>query len=92
MNGLPAKASGEEVPPAEVPINYRLGNITYAHMGSTSGITTTEKQNYEILKAEFPPVLEALKRIVETDIPALEAELNKIGAPWTPGRLPVWKE
>jgi len=92
MNGLPAKASGEEVPPAQVPLNDRLSNITYTHMGSTSGITTTEKQGYEILKEEFPPVLQALKRIVETDVPALEAELNKIGAPWTPGRLPDWKE
>ncbi len=59
---------------------------------STSGITTTEKEGYEILKEEFPPILNALKRIVETDIPALEAELNKIDAPWTPGRLPVWNE
>jgi hypothetical protein len=92
MSGVKAKASTEEIPPAQVPLNSRLGTITYTHMGSTSGITTTEKQNFEILKEEFPPVLEALKRIVETDIPALEAELNKIGAPWTPGRLPVWKE
>jgi hypothetical protein len=61
-------------------------------MGSTSGITTTEKQGFEILKEEFPPVLSALKRIVETEVPALEAELNKINAPWTPGRIPVWKE
>jgi len=92
MNGIPAAASAEEIPPVQVPINNRLGIITSTHMGSTSGITTTEKQNYEILKAEFPPVLDSLKRIVETDIPTLEAELNKIGAPWTPGRLPVWKE
>lgn len=92
MTGLKAKASAEEIPPQHVPLNNRLGNISYTHMGSTSGITTTEKQNYEILKEEFPPVLEALKRIVEKDIPALEAELNKIGAPWTPGRIPDWKE
>jgi photosystem II stability/assembly factor-like uncharacterized protein len=92
MNGIPAKASGEEVPPAKVPLNDRLGMITYTHMGSTSGITTTEKQNYDILKTEFPPVLEALKKIVENEIPALENELNKLGAPWTPGRLPEWKE
>ena len=92
MNGVPAPASGEEIPPAQVPINDRLGNITYTHSGSTSGITTTEKQGCEILKAEFPPVLDALKRIVEKDIPALESELNQINAPWTPGRLPVWKE
>lgn len=92
MNGIPAKASGEEVPPAQVPLNHRLGNITYTHMSSTAGITSTEKQGHEILKEEFPPVLDALKRIVENDIPALEAELNKINAPWTPGRMPVWKE
>jgi hypothetical protein len=92
MNGLPAKASGEEIPPAQVPLNDRLGSITYTHMGSTSGITTTEKQGYEILKEEFPPVLAALKRIVETELPALEAELNNMNAPWTPGRLPDWKE
>ncbi len=92
MNGLPAKASGEEIPPAQVPLNDRLSNITYTHMGSTSGITTTEKQAYEILKEEFPPVLETLKGLVEDDIPALEAELNKLNAPWTPGRLIDWKE
>ena len=92
MNGTAAKASGEEVPPEQVALNARLGSITYTHMGSTSGITSTEKQGYEILKAEFPPVLDALKRIVEIDIPALESELTKIGAPWTPGRLPVWNE
>ena len=92
MNGLPAKASGEEIPPAQVPLNDRLSNITYTHMGSTTGITTTEKQAYEILTEEFPPVLQKLKGIVESDIPALEAELNKINAPWTPGRLIDWKE
>jgi photosystem II stability/assembly factor-like uncharacterized protein len=92
MDGSPAKASGEEIPPAQVPLNDRLGIMTYTHWGSTSGITGTEKESCKILKEEFPPVLNALKRIVNTDIPALEAELNKIGAPWTPGRLPVWDE
>jgi hypothetical protein len=49
-------------------------------------------EGFEILEEEFPPVLEALKRIVEQDIPAMETELNKINAPWTPGRLPVWNK
>lgn len=92
MNGLPAKASGEEIPPAQVPLNDRLSIVTYTHMGSTTGITTTEKQAYDILAEEFPPVLETLKGIVENDIPALEAELNKLNAPWTPGRIIDWKE
>ncbi len=92
MNGVPAKASSEEIPPAQVPLNNRLSAITYTHSSSTSGITTTEKQSFEILAEEFPPVLNKLERMVENDIPALEAELDKLGAPWTPGRLPVWKE
>ncbi len=92
MNGVPAKASSEEIPPAQVPLNDRLSVLTWTHMGSTSRITGTEKESYEILKEEFPPVLNALKRIVEADIPALEAELTKINAPWTPGRLPLWNE
>ncbi|MGM0621591.1 MAG: VPS10 domain-containing protein [Bacteroidota bacterium] len=92
MNGVPAKASGEEVPPAQVPLYDRLGQVTYATANSTSGLTTTQKQVYEILEEEFPPVLDALQRIVEQDIPAMEAELNKLNAPWTPGRLPVWNK
>lgn len=92
MEGVPAKASGEEVPPAQVPLKDRLSVITYTHMGSTSGITEMEKEGYKILKQEFPPVLEALKLIVENEIPTLEAELNKMNAPWTPGRLPAWEE
>lgn len=92
MNGVPAKASWEEVPPAQMPLNRRLSSVTYTHMGSTSGITATEKQGFEILKEEFPPVLNALQRIVKEDIPELEAELNELNAPWTPGRLPVWRK
>lgn len=92
MEGLPAKASWEEIPPAPLPLNERLDIITYTHMGSTGPITATEKQNFEILKEEFPPVLNALKQIVEEKIPALEAELNRLDAPWTPGRMPQWNE
>jgi hypothetical protein len=92
MNGVPAKASGEEVPPAQVPLYDRLGHVTRATASSTSGLTTTQVQGYKILEEEFPPVLNALQRIVEQDIPAMEAELNKMNAPWTPGRLPIWKK
>lgn len=92
MNGVPAKASGEEVPPAQVPLYDRLGHVTRATASSTSGLTTTQIKGYEILEEEFPPVLNALQRIVEQDIPDMEAELNKMNAPWTPGRLPVWNK
>ena len=37
---------------------------------------------------EFPPVLEKIKRINNTEIKNLEEELEKYNAPWTPGRTP----
>ncbi|MFA5328439.1 MAG: hypothetical protein WC384_11670 [Prolixibacteraceae bacterium] len=91
MEGVKAKASYEEIPPANTPIMERLGNLVYAHYGSTSGITGSEKSDLQILEEEFPPILNDLKQIVEKDIPDLETDLNKVNAPWTPGRLPSLK-
>ncbi len=91
MEGMPAKASYEEIPVTEVPIMERLNNVVYTHYGSTSVITESEKAEFAILEEEFPPILDAVKLMVEKDIPQLESALNKANAPWTPGRLPVWK-
>ncbi|MBA7592225.1 hypothetical protein ES708_34403 [subsurface metagenome] len=88
FNGFPAKASWEEVPPQPMPLNRRLNYLTRTHNNSTTEITQTEKDTYRILKEELPPVLEKLKRISEVDIKNLESEMEKIGAPWTPGRIP----
>ncbi len=92
MNGVEAKASQEEVPPTQVPLNSRLQNIARAHISNSSGVTASELADYTILKERFPPLLEKLKKIAETDLPALEKELNRLNAPWTPGRIPEWKE
>jgi len=44
-----------------------------------------------ILLEEFPPVYQLIKKLGEIEIPVLEKELEKIGAPVTPGTLPEWK-
>jgi hypothetical protein len=41
---------------------------------------------------EFPPVYNQIKQIGETDLKNVEMEVEKLGAPATPGRLPVWKK
>ena len=46
------------------------------------------KEQLEILKAEFPPVLARVKKAGE-DLQKLDKELDAIKAPWTPGRVPV---
>ncbi|MCX6152154.1 MAG: glycosyl hydrolase [Ignavibacteriales bacterium] len=87
-NGQPSKASAEEVPPQAVPLNNRLGTMIYTQWVSTSNVTLNQKRSYEILQQEFPPILEKVKKIESEGIKPLEAELDKAGAPWTPGRLP----
>jgi hypothetical protein len=91
FNGVKAKASWEEVPPAEMPLMKRLNSIIYAQINSTSDITTTSKASYEILKEKFPPVLESVKSIAETDLPEVRKMLDELNAPYTKGRIPEWK-
>lgn len=91
LNGKEPKASREENPPAPVSINERLGNLTYAFYRSTSAPTSTQKRNYRIIREEFPEVYKQLKQITEVEVPALEAEMEAAGAPYTSGRLPEWK-
>jgi hypothetical protein len=90
FNGQQAKASQEENLPAPPSINDRLYSIIYTHYSSTAGITQTQRDGYDILKEEFPPILNELKSIFENELPSIEKELENIGAPWTPGRIPEW--
>ncbi len=92
FNNVSNKPSDEENPPAPVTLYGRLWKIAWAHWGSTGAPTNTQKDAYAILMEEFPPVYDQIKRIGETDLRQLEAEVEKLGAPATPGRLPVWKK
>jgi len=83
--------SEEENPPSPVTLNSRLGTMASVLWTATAEPTQTQMDAFNILKEEFPPVYEQVKKLGEVDIPALENELNKIGAPLTPGRLPVLK-
>lgn len=83
--------SVEETPPSAVTFNERLGTLAFTHFRSTSGITQNERNAYNILVDEFPPVLNQIKKLYNEDMKNLEAELEKYNAPWTPGRIPDWK-
>jgi hypothetical protein len=88
--GHRAKASWEEVPPGQMPLQRRLRSMAYTHNGSTAPLTQTEKDAYNILSEELPPLIEKLKKIGEQDLKELEKQMDKAGAPWTPGRVPDW--
>ncbi len=88
FNGQQPKASREENWPALPSFNERLNAMVWAQWRSTSNVTKTQKDQYAILLEEFPPVIDELKQINDVEIKQIEEELEKLGAPWTPGRLP----
>ncbi|HPC81761.1 MAG TPA: hypothetical protein P5234_01245 [Thermoanaerobaculaceae bacterium] len=80
-------ARNEPVPPSIV---GRVQNVVYTHWASTAGITGTQRQNLAIAGELFERNLAALRQLVEVELRGLEAAMEKAGAPYTPGRLPVW--
>jgi hypothetical protein len=90
FNNNSNRPSDEENPPAPVTFYNRLSKMTYAHWSSTGAPTQMQLDAYTILMAEFPPVYDQIKHIGESDLKELEKEVEKLGAPPTPGRLPVW--
>ncbi len=92
FNRNTAKPSGEENPPAQAPLNARLGSLSWITWSTTGDPTQTQKDAYAILEAEFPPVYEEVKKIGSVDIPQLEKEIETLGGPVTPGRLPEWRK
>jgi len=91
FNGEPPKASFEETRPAPLPINERLGSIIWSHWGSTSEVTQTQKNSYDILTEVLPQLIERLKTLQEVSLKTIEQKLEQAGAPYTPGRIPEIK-
>jgi photosystem II stability/assembly factor-like uncharacterized protein len=83
------RSRNEGTPPS---INERIDGIVYDQWLSTSAPTETHRKAYEIAGEEFSLVLSKLKSLIEVDVKNLEAAMENAGAPWTPGRVPEWKQ
>ena len=90
LNGFSPKASREELPPAPMPLIQRLYEVIYTQMSSTSDITGTSRAQFDVLKEEFPPVLSSIRTIAEDKIVKVRQMMDKMDAPYTPGRIPTW--
>lgn len=53
---------------------------------STYGPTPTHRRSLEIAAEEFTELRGQLERILSTELPALERDLEAAGVPWSPGR------
>ena len=80
-------ARNEGVPPS---LSDRVNYAVATHYSSTVAPTATSRRQVELASAELTTLLAELRAIVETDLPKLEAGAEAAGAPWTPGRVPVW--
>jgi hypothetical protein len=70
----------------------RLGRVVFGHWSSTSAATATQRENVRVVAERFPNVLGNLRTLVEQDLAGVESELERLGGPWTPGRLPDWQD
>jgi hypothetical protein len=73
-------------------INERVGYIVAAQRTSTSRPTQTQLNQYTVAAQEFEGVLAQLRQLIEVELSRLEKQLEAAGAPWTPGRIPVWQD
>ena len=79
----------EPTPPS---ILDRVNGIVDDQWQSTGAPTQTQMDAYSIAGDEFTPVLARLHSLVDTDLKNIETNMESLGAPWTPGRIPEWKK
>lgn len=84
-----ARQRNMNTPPS---INDRVGYVVGAQRMSTSRPTQTQQNQYTAAAQDFESVLAQLRQLIEVDLARLEKQLESAGAPWTPGRVPEWKD
>jgi photosystem II stability/assembly factor-like uncharacterized protein len=73
-------------------ISERVQAVASALRLTTGRPTRTALENYQIASEELANEIPRLRKLIDTDIRALEKQLDAAGAPPTPGRLPDWKK
>ena len=90
LNGDPTVRRRAEASPTS--LSQRLGRITGgAWSGTLTEITGMHREQYALIGDEFGIILANLRTLIETNLKQLEDLADEVGAPWTSGRLPVWR-
>ncbi len=72
-------------------MNDRVNNIEGNERLATDKPRPADVESYGVAAEQFAGVLPQLKA-VRDEVTNLEQELERIGAPWTPGRFPEWSD
>ncbi len=68
-------------------INGRLNTIGYELWRTSTGPTETQRKSLAAARDELRPIIGQLKKIDNEKLRKIENELEKMNAPWTPGRV-----
>lgn len=71
-------------------INDRINQIEDEERFSTSKPTQTHIDSYNVAAQQFGEQLSKMRQLVDVDLKKLEDDMEKAGAPWTPGHVPEW--
>ena len=82
------RTAGSRGDPTPSAVADRVNGISSEQGRSLGAPTTTHGEQLAIASELFAAELARLRRMVDTDVPALERELEKAGAPYTAGRVP----
>ncbi len=74
--------------PQEPSISSRIGTVVSGRLRVTSPPTGTHRDQFGFAAESFATARTELREVIDRLV-ALEAELDELGAPWTPGRVPT---
>ena len=86
------KTIAERNEPTAPTVYERLNELAWGMWNTTSAPTQTQRNNLKVASEQFEPLLAKVKTLLEVDLKNLEFEMEKYGAPWTPGRVPGWNK
>ena len=75
-----------------VAINDRINQVEDEERFSTGRPTQTHIDSYNVAAQQFGEQLSKLRQLLEADLKKLEDDMEKAGAPWTPGHVPEWSD
>jgi photosystem II stability/assembly factor-like uncharacterized protein len=84
------RALAERNQPVPLSTAARVEAIVSTQWSATVAPTGTSLKAYDVAADAFATQLATLRTLVDKDLRALEAAMEKAGAPWTPGRVPTW--
>ena len=64
-------------------VNTAVNGLT-----TTQPPTATHREALTIAEQQIGPLLDQLRKLIDVDLANVEKQMNALGAPWTPGRIP----